>query len=136
MIKFLYYGKPKSKERPRFNKYTGVTYTPKNTFNFENDFRKQFVLQNKGLIPSEKPLRVLIRFYFETKYKYGTKNYWKTYGNYYIGNKDLDNMAKSVLDSLNKIAYKDDRQVVELAVGKYYAETDKIEIEISEVEND
>ena len=35
---------------------------------------------------------------------------------------DTDNIAKSILDSLNKIAYLDDKQVVDLEVHKFYNE--------------
>ena len=35
---------------------------------------------------------------------------------------DNDNLAKSVLDALNKLAYRDDRQVVELHVVRHLSE--------------
>lgn len=43
---------------------------------------------------------------------------------------DCDNIAKVVLDALNKLAYNDDKQVVELIVEKYYADTPRVEVEI------
>jgi len=46
---------------------------------------------------------------------------------FYNGNKrrrDLDNMAKLVLDALNKEAYDDDNQVVELNLRKFYTDKD------------
>jgi len=46
---------------------------------------------------------------------------------------DTDNIAKSILDSLNGIAYKDDKQVVRLKVDKYYAEIPSVSVEIKEV---
>ena len=39
---------------------------------------------------------------------------------------DCDNIAKAVLDSLNGIAYKDDKQVVFLTVEKFYGDTPKV----------
>ncbi|MNM07336.1 Endodeoxyribonuclease RusA [compost metagenome] len=45
---------------------------------------------------------------------------------------DIDNAAKGLMDSLNKIAYKDDNQVVGLITNKYYAEEPKIVIKIEE----
>lgn len=47
---------------------------------------------------------------------------------------DTDNIAKSILDSLNKIAYLDDKQVVDLRVRKRYAEVPSVSVWISEVE--
>ena len=37
---------------------------------------------------------------------------------------DMDNILKAVLDALNKVAYEDDKQVVELIGRKYYTESD------------
>ena len=46
---------------------------------------------------------------------------------------DTDNIAKSILDSLNGIAYKDDKQIVSLKVDKYYTEIPSVSVWISEV---
>lgn len=48
---------------------------------------------------------------------------------------DTDNIAKSILDSLNKIAYLDDKQVVKLEVEKYYAANANVAVMIEEIEN-
>jgi Holliday junction resolvase RusA-like endonuclease len=45
---------------------------------------------------------------------------------------DIDNAAKGIMDSLNKIAYLDDNQVVGLITNKYYADEPKIVIKIEE----
>lgn len=37
---------------------------------------------------------------------------------------DIDNILKSVLDAMNRVAYEDDKQVVELIGRKYYTESD------------
>ena len=50
---------------------------------------------------------------------------------------DSDNIAKIVLDSLNKIAFNDDAQVVELTVIKRWTEEqERIEFELEEVNNE
>ena len=46
---------------------------------------------------------------------------------------DTDNIAKSILDSLNGIAYKDDKQIIRLTVEKWYAEVPNVTVEIKEV---
>lgn len=43
---------------------------------------------------------------------------------------DIDNVCKSVLDGLNKVAYVDDKQVYKLSAVKLYAEMPKLEINI------
>lgn len=48
-------------------------------------------------------------------------------------NQDIDNLAKSCLDALNRVAFKDDRQVVELVVRKRTDGAPKTRIAVSEV---
>lgn len=48
---------------------------------------------------------------------------------------DADNIAKVVLDALNNICYKDDTQVVELIVNKYYSLEPRVEVIIKDVED-
>lgn len=45
--------------------------------------------------------------------------------------RDVDNLAKTVLDGLNKVAYLDDHQVVELHVEKHYDVTPRLEVAIT-----
>ena len=48
---------------------------------------------------------------------------------------DVDNVVKSVLDALNKLIYKDDSQVTDLLVHKYYSEEEKLVLNITAFEN-
>lgn len=45
---------------------------------------------------------------------------------------DIDNVIKGVMDGLNGIAYKDDKQVVGMMTNKFYAEEPRLEIMIEE----
>lgn len=47
-----------------------------------------------------------------------------------IARPDVDNYAKGIKDALNGILYKDDSQIVELTVRKYYAKEPKAVIKI------
>lgn len=47
---------------------------------------------------------------------------------------DADNVAKSILDALNGLAYKDDSQVANLLVFKQYGAENKILVEMEELE--
>ena len=51
-----------------------------------------------------------------------------------ISRPDTDNYAKSVLDALNGILFKDDSQVVALEVQKWFGDPPRIEIEITQLE--
>ena len=46
---------------------------------------------------------------------------------------DTDNYAKAVLDGLNKIAFYDDSQIVELVVTKNYSFNPRVEVEINNI---
>ena len=46
---------------------------------------------------------------------------------------DLDNLAKGILDALNKILYADDSQIVSLTAEKYQSTEPRIEISIAEM---
>ena len=46
---------------------------------------------------------------------------------------DIDNICKSILDGLNKLAYKDDNQVIGLVCRKIYGEVARVKVTISEV---
>ena len=52
---------------------------------------------------------------------------------YYNHKPDLDNLAKIILDSLNGIAFDDDKQVVKLEVEKYYSDRPRAEIWLTEI---
>ena len=74
-------------------------------------------------------LKVKIYAYFElSKADYGKKGLNKSgrekmSGEHYCStHKDCDNIAKIILDALNGIAYKDDKQIVMLNVEKYWTE--------------
>ncbi len=48
---------------------------------------------------------------------------------------DIDNILKSVFDSLNQVAFYDDTQIIEIQASKYYSDISRIEIQIERVEN-
>lgn len=43
---------------------------------------------------------------------------------------DCDNISKIILDSLNKVAFDDDKQVIELKVRKWYSNDPRVEVTI------
>ena len=46
---------------------------------------------------------------------------------------DMDNIVKIVADSLNKVAYHDDAQVVSTTIEKWYGTIPRVEVSISEI---
>ena len=127
-------GKIKGKQRPRFNTKTGRAFTPNDTINYENWIRQCYKEQCGEML--EGSIKAEIHVYYKIPKSYtkkrvelirqGKERPCKT--------PDADNIAKVVLDSLNKIAFNDDAQVVELSVIKRWTEDEeRIEFSLEEV---
>ena len=136
MREFKIPGKAQAKQRPRMGR-SGIVYTPKETLVYENyvkmcysDYAQQF-----GWLPYENQVRAEIEVLVAVpKSDSKTKKKAKIEGMIRPAVKpDCDNLAKSILDSLNGLAYQDDKQVVELFVKKYYAENAEVRVRLTEV---
>lgn len=134
--KFTVYTKAIGKERPRFNMPQKRTYTPQKTKNYEETIKLSFQKKYGFKInPSANEIYIKINVEFAVPKSYSKKKKqelidWKQG---YMHTPDADNIAKAVLDALNGVVYKDDKQVVGLLVLKCYGEKDKVDIEIMEV---
>lgn len=100
--------KPRTKGRPRLGRRRKA-YTPKETLEFEAAFREAFQNQNKRRKPLQGPctmevsigsrhIEVLIYELDESIRPKGVTG-------------DIDNYQKAIQDSLNGVAYEDDKQV-------------------------
>lgn len=129
----IYHGKIQAKQRPRFN--GKFVYTPQNTINYENWVKACYLEKYNNEKPFEKALKVNIIAFFEIPKSVSKKKKEQMLNNeiYPTIKPDTDNIAKSILDSLNGIAYLDDKQVVDLRVRKQYAEVPSVSVWISEV---
>jgi Holliday junction resolvase RusA-like endonuclease len=99
-VAFSIPGEPFPKERPRVVK--GHAFTPKKTLARERAVGLAFkVAAPRGWKPLTGPVALSMRFCRSTRQRV-----------------DLDNLAKSILDGLNGIAFADDSQIVELLAVK------------------
>lgn len=125
-------GKIKGKARPRV--YNGHATTPADTVTYENWVKLCYQQQcGKHL---EGSISATIIAYYKIPKSYTKKRVQAIReGLEYPQKKpDADNIAKIILDSLNKIAYEDDAQIVELTVIKRYTEeVERIEFELCEM---
>ena len=122
------------KQRPRFNTKTGRAFTPNQTINYENWIKQCYIEQSNKLLQG--PIRARIEIYYSVPKSYSKRKIEAIkYGTDYPMKKpDCDNVVKIVLDSLNKIAYDDDKQVVELTVLKRWTfDKERIEFEMEEI---
>ena len=130
-------GKIKGKARPRFNTKTGRAFTPGDTIRYENWIKCCYQEQDGKFIDG--PVSARIEVYYKIPKSYTKKRVQAIRDGLEMPLKkpDSDNIAKIVLDSLNKIAFDDDAQVVELTVVKKWTEEqERIEFELEEVKNE
>ena len=130
-------GKIKGKARPRFNTKTGRAFTPGDTITYENWIKCCYQEQDGKFIDG--PVSARIEVYYKIPKSYTKKRVQAIRDGVEMPLKkpDSDNIAKIVLDSLNKIAFDDDAQGVELTVVKKWTEEqERIEFELEEVKNE
>lgn len=136
MCDFEIKGKPVGKGRPRFRRMGNFVqaYTPANTAEYEKLVKLRF--QNAGGVITDKPARVEITAFFAPPKSTRKRDKAEMLANRILPVKkpDCDNIAKIILDALNKIAYVDDAQVIELVVKKRYSAEAKVTVHIEEIE--
>ena len=119
------YGQPQGKQRARVcvRGNFARAYTPEKTASYENLINLSYI-QALGGIPSpywDKPVRIYIQA-LNGLVRPQVKP-------------DIDNVIKVVCDALNKVAYKDDTQVVEISACKWYGTEPMLRIDIAEVKH-
>lgn len=130
MIRFEVIDTIKTKGRPRVAMFGGYPhiYTPKDTQDYENLIKNEFLALYPNIY-TEGALKCKIRCLFKPN-KEIQKQYVKTNKYpYCVKHKDIDNVAKVVLDALNGVLYKDDKQIIELNITKEYNEIEELVIE-------
>lgn len=133
-INFTVDGKPFGKERPRPNRTGHGVYTPERTKMYEykvaQNAKKAFLEE-----PLESNIRVSIKAYFGVaKSDSKAKKQAKLAGEIQPARTpDADNIAKAILDGMNGVVYKDDKQVIELKVTKQYAEEPRVDVSVEEI---
>lgn len=139
-IKFTVMGTVVGKQRPRYNRFTERTYTPRKTHKYENVVKAAYTtkypsgmwVQNK-----EQPISIELDIHFKMPDSWSRKKKEKYCGKYCLKHIDLDNIYKSVTDSLNGVAYPDDSQIVYIqAVRKVWDTEELINISLTEMESE
>jgi Holliday junction resolvase RusA-like endonuclease len=135
MLKFTVPGQPQGKGRARVTRGGKHTYTPPKTKEYQSLVETMAWNAAKEYW-CEEPLKATIECYYQIpksmpKYKRKLVEDGKLYP---MVKPDLDNVAKAILDALNSIIYKDDKQVVELIVTKHYSDTPRVDVTIEVIE--
>jgi Holliday junction resolvase RusA-like endonuclease len=126
---FIIEGVPVAKGRPRFTSIGGFarTYTPAKTKNAEGMIEWLAInamRTNSNMELIEEPLIVFLEFRMPIPKSYSKAKTLSCQCGETVPTvkPDADNLAKTVLDAMNKTVYKDDSQIVELIVRKRYAD--------------
>ena len=136
VITFTVLGEPRGKQRPRFNPKTGrKPHTPGETVAYEKLIQWEYLRQCKNYrFPDDVPLRLDIVAYYGIPQSASKKKQEAMAKAYLRPTKkpDYDNVQKIVGDALNKVAYKDDSQIVDSRVQKFWSYAPKITVTIQE----
>lgn len=136
MIRFTYYGEIRGKGRPRFRN-TGKfiqTYTDADTRNYEMSIKEAYLQQsgNEKYMNPEMPLIMKVKVFQQIPKSVSQKKHKEMANGLILPTKkpDIDNILKSVLDSLNQVAFHDDTQFVDISVEKWYSEFPHMDVVI------
>lgn len=118
--KFIIEGEPKGKARPRV--VNNHAFTPKATVEYENWVRLCYRNSCNSYFKGAVKAKIDVGYPIPKSMSKSARN--EAMQDLIKPQKkpDLDNVAKAILDSLNKIAYDDDKQIVELIISKHYRE--------------
>ena len=124
-------GEPKAKQRPKWFKHG--TYTPEKTVSYESYIKELFATKYPEFMPKETALTLYIYAgLFMPKSTSKKKVDMMKLGIIKpIKKPDVDNLLKTVMDALEKLAYKNDSQIVRVVMDKDYSERPRLEITIS-----
>ena len=134
MYEFEVVGSIVGKQRPRINTYTYNIYTPNKTKDYEQYIQQNFKIKYPNHKMLEGRISIEIIAFLQIPQNTSKKKSIEMLEGTISPTKkpDIDNIAKSVLDALNKFVFKDDNQVTRIMVEKKYSEIEKIYVKIEE----
>ena len=136
-VDFTVQGAPQGKARPRVTRHG--TYTPAKTKAYEQAVQLAYMMQAQGCtFPADAALMVVIDAYYPIP-KSASKSKRQKMLDGCIRptvKPDADNVAKAICDALNGEAWRDDAQIVNLIVRKWYSEKPRVDVQIRTVSSD
>lgn len=131
------YGEPQGKGRPRFSTVCGhvKTRTPDQTVIYENLVKTEYRNQSGVRFPDDAMLDVRVMAYYTIPKSISKKKRQAMLDHKVRPTKkpDFDNIGKVICDSLNGIAYRDDAQIVDAQVRKFYSDTPRVVVIITDI---
>lgn len=139
MIHFKYRGEAVGKGRPRVTRRGNHvhTYTPERTRLFEDAMRFELLAstcEQTPIYPAEASLKAKVLIGMKVPKSYTKKRRERCLSGKELPTKkpDIDNVLKSIFDSLCGFAMVDDSQIIEVIAEKIYSEEPFVEVTIGE----
>lgn len=134
---FCILGEPRGKGRPRFSTVCGHVKprTPEDTVLYENLVKTEYRRQtNEIRFPDNAMLDVRVIAYYSIPKSISKKKRQAMLDRQIRPTKkpDADNIQKVICDSLNGLAYRDDAQIVDCQVRKFYSDRPRVVVTILE----
>jgi Holliday junction resolvase RusA-like endonuclease len=137
MIQFTVYGEPVAQGRPRATMIDGHIrmYDPKKSSDFKN-YVRLVASEHRPDKLLEGPISLTVKVYKPTLKSFSKKKKAAAEAGQLrpTSKPDVDNYVKGVKDALKNVIWKDDSQVVDLHISKWYSETPRVEITIVPLE--
>lgn len=133
-------GQPVAKGRPRVTARGGKprTFTPAKTRAYEGEIAHEARLVMGTEFPVEGPLRLTVTALLSIPKSWSKKKQAAALAGEVcpVSRPDVDNYAKSALDGLNEIVFRDDSQVADLIAIKRYSESPGLRIRVQRIGGD
>jgi Holliday junction resolvase RusA-like endonuclease len=133
MISFTVYGEPVAQGRPRATAINGHIrmYDPKKSSDFK-DYVRLVASEHRPEKLLEGPISLVVKVYKPTLKSFSKKKKAAAESGHLrpTTKPDVDNYVKGIKDALKNVIWKDDSQVVDLHISKWYSETPRVEITI------
>lgn len=130
-------GEPQGKGRPRISTVAGHAraYTPPKTVAYESLVQMCWCEKYGNVEPHEGAVRMTITAYLSMpKSASKAKRAAMLAGEILPTKKpDADNLAKIVADALNKLAYRDDTQIIDMHIHKRYSDRPRVEVAVEDI---
>lgn len=133
MIEFTVYGDPVAQGRPRFSNAGGFVraYDPKKSRDYK-DYVRLAAAENAPSQLLEGPLAVVVKVFRPMPKAFSKKRASEAEAGLLrpITKPDSDNYLKGIKDALNNVIWKDDSQLVDVHVSKWYSQRPRVEVQI------
>lgn len=133
-------GAPVGKGRPKFARRGNFvqTYTPAKTKNYEALVQEAAIKSMRGKPAFDGAVQINFGIFIEPPKSWSKKKRADALGGviYPTTKPDWDNIVKGVQDACNGIVFVDDKQIINSAMTKRYAENARVEVRVYEVSFD